>query len=75
MNKYSENLKPGTKFQICTFFENVGWRSVNGGHMITKGEDTSKYIFSGTYDDGSEWSDLGDVIAFTLMIYPDIIEK
>jgi hypothetical protein len=74
MNKYSENLKPGTKFQICTFFENVGWRSVNGGHMITQGEDCAKYIFSGNYDDG-EWSDLGDILAFTLMIYPDIIEK
>jgi hypothetical protein len=43
--------------------------------MITKGEDCAKYIFSGSYDDGSEWTDLGNVVAFTLMIYPGIIEK
>lgn len=74
MNKYSENFKEDGKFQIATFFENVGWRSVNGGHMIGHGEDCAKYIFSGEYNDG-EWTDLGDVSAFTIMFYPNTIEK
>ena len=54
MNNYSLNFKPNQVFQIATFFENVGWRSVNSGYMIGKDEeDISKYIFSPEYDDGT----------------------
>ena len=75
MNNYSHNLKPNQVFQIATFFENVGWRSVNSGYMIGKDEeDISKYIFSPEYDDGT-YTDLGDVIAFTIMIYPTSIDE
>ena len=70
LDKYTDKLDSGTRFQVNVYFENIGWRSVKGGGIIIAHEtlDIGKYIYGDSARDSDYVEEIGDVLAFEIVM-------